>query len=60
MDNHSSEDIGLIVIQEAAIAIFGAPDGTNPCATGVSVREGRRVTDQLDEALANLRELDLD
>ena len=46
-----------MVVEEAAIAVFCPLDGPNPGAIGVAVRNGRRLTDELDEALADLQDL---
>lgn len=53
--DHSSDDVDLVIVEEAAIAVFGPLGGPNPGAIGVAVRNGRRLTDELDEALANLQ-----
>ena len=55
IESHFSDDVDLVVVEEAAIAVFGPLDGPNPGAIGVAVRNGRRLTDELHEALADLR-----
>ena len=55
VDIHDADDVDLVVVEEGVVAVFGAPDGANRGAAGIAVRHGRRLTDELDEALANLR-----
>ena len=52
---HNSDDVDLVVIEEAAIAVFAHADGSNRGAVGVAVRQGGRLTDELDEALVVLQ-----
>lgn len=58
MNVHDAEDVDLVVVEDSVVAVFGAPDGANRGAAGVAIRHGRRLTDELDEALANLRDQD--
>ena len=53
--SHHADDVDLVVVEAAAIAMFGTFVGSNRGAIGLAVRNGLRLTDELDEALADLR-----
>ena len=53
--SHDADDVDLVVVEAAAIAMFGTFVGSSRGAIGLAVRNGRRLTDELDEALADLR-----
>ena len=54
IDKHNSDDVDLVIIEEVAVVVYGSRDGPNRGTAGVAVRHGRRLTEELDEALAML------
>jgi hypothetical protein len=54
IDAHGSSSVDLVTVEEAAVVVYDAPNGPNRGAAGVAVRHGRRLTEALDEALADL------